>query len=284
MRSIRQPGPPAPQRFAMVEVGMKPIDETLPVGKPLLGALAALLKRHAVESACLQLTGGSLAPFAYVIPSLSPDADHAAYYSETFRPAGETRLDCAALTLGYRDGNPFFHCHAIWTEADGRRGCGHILPEGTGISAPIRVTGAGVIGARFEARPDEETGFTLFAPYATETAVLPGARAALALRLMPNQDLIEALEHATRKAGFARAIVHGGVASIIEARFCDGTRIENFATEMLVRSGTIDPAPDIPSELDIAIVDYKGVIAEGRLVPGDNPVLMTFEGLLEKVQ
>ena len=283
MRRIRQPGPPAPQRIVAVPAGMLPVDAMLPAGETLLEAVAALLENHGIESACLRLTGGGLSPFAYVIPSLSPDECHAAYYSETFRPVGETRLDCAALTLGYRDGKPFFHCHAIWTESDGRRGCGHILPDGTMISSPIHVTGAGMIGARFEARLDSETGFTLFAPHASGAAVPAGARKALALRLAPNQDLIETLEQAGREAGFARAIVHGGVASIIEARFADGSRIENFATEMLVRDGVIQCAPEtISSGLDVAIVDYKGNIAEGRLIRGDNPVLMTFEGLLEE--
>jgi len=33
--------------------------------------------------------------------------------------------------------------------------------------------------------------------------------------------------------------------------------------------------------LDIVLVDYTGVIAEGRLMRGDNPVLMTMELVLE---
>ena len=33
--------------------------------------------------------------------------------------------------------------------------------------------------------------------------------------------------------------------------------------------------------LDIALVDYLGGLAEGRLVRGDNPVLMTMELVLE---
>ena len=37
------------------------------------------------------LKGGALGPFAYVMPALSKDGDHAAFYSDTFRPAGITR-------------------------------------------------------------------------------------------------------------------------------------------------------------------------------------------------
>jgi len=42
-------------------------------------------------------------------------------------------------------------------------------------------------------------------------------------------------------------------------------------------SGTLE------AELDVALVDYAGGLAEGRLVRGDNPVLMTMELVVEAV-
>ncbi len=275
MRSIRQPGPPAAERAVVVKVGTRRFDRMLPAGVRLLDALAVLLDD--AGSACLTLTGGGFGPFGYVIPALSPDAARAAFYSETFRPDGESRLEIAALTLGWRGGSPFFHCHALWTEANGRRGCGHVLPDETFVSSPIRARGVTIEGARFEVTPDPETGFSLFIPKPTGTKPPAGARPGLAIRLCPDQDLIAALEQAGGQAGFARAVVQGGVASIIGARFADAPPIEGFATEMLVRRGEIGDA----SELDIAIVDLHGTIGQGRLVAGDNPVLMTFEGVLE---
>jgi hypothetical protein len=281
-RWVRQPGTLAEQRAASVPVGTRPIDMTLPAGMRLLDALAPLLTDGSAESACLTLQGGSFGPFAYVIPALPPDATHAAFYSDTFRPLGETRIEAAAVTLGWRDGEPFFHCHALWTEADGRPGCGHVIPDETMIRAPIHVRGAAIIGARFVVRPDPETGFSLFTPEPTATP-LRDARPGVAIRLAPNQDLTAALEDAGRAAGFRHATVQGGVASLIGARFLDAPPVDGFATEMLVRRGTIRCAPDAgpPSELDIALVDLHGTIGAGRLVAGDNPVLMTFEGLLE---
>lgn len=281
-RSIRQPGPPRAERVSLVSVGAVPVDTELPAGPILLDALAELVERGGFESACLTLSGGALGPFAYVIPSLSPDADHAAYYSDTVRPAGPSRLETGAVTVGFRDGKPFFHCHAIWTEPDGRRGCGHVMPDETAVAAPIRVRGAGIVGARFEVTPDPETGFGLFMPRPTGIVPPPGCRPAVALRLAPNQDLTDTLERVGAEAGFRRAVVNGGVASIIEARFVDAPPLEGFATELLVRSGTVRCAPDAgaPTALDVAIVDYLGTVREGRLMPGDNPVLMTFEGLL----
>ncbi len=281
-RFVRQPGPPAAARAVVVPAGAVPIETTLPAGTRLLDALAALLDTHRIESACLTLSGGALHPFAYVTPALPPDASHAAFYSDIHRPPGETRLDIAAVTLGWRDGRPFFHCHALWTEADGRRGCGHVLPDGTAIALQTHVRGAGIVGARFEVHPDAETGFSLFTPRATGTPP-PHARGAAAVRLAPNQDLTAALEQAGRSVGFRRAVVHGGVASLIGARFTDAPGIDGYATEVLVRRGAVrcTAGAGAATVLDIALVDLHGAIGTGCLAAGDNPVLMTFEGLLE---
>ena len=37
----------------------------------------------------------------------------------------------------------------------------------------------------------------------------------------------------------------------------------------------------LEAKLDVALVDYLGGLAEGRLTRGDNPVLMTMELVLE---
>lgn len=280
-RTIRQPGPPATERVTAVQAGAIAIEASLPAGTRLLDALAQLVAQHHAESACLHLSGGALFPFAYVIPGLSPDGSQAAFYSDTFRPPGHSVLEAGAVTVGWRDGKPFFHCHAIWTEADGKPGCGHVLPDDTIIAAPIQIHGSLIVGARFQVGPDPETGFSLFTPRPTGTPPPASATPAVALRLAPNQDLIQTLESAAASAGFTRAIVQGGVASTIEARFDNAPPLAGFATELLVRRGTIDGTPHGASELDIAIVDYLGNIATGRLTRGDNPVLMTFEGLLQ---
>lgn len=278
-RFIRQPGTPGPVRIAAVPAGAIPVEAELPAGGLLLDAIAELVARHGAESACLTLEGGGFGPFGYVIPALSPDASHAAFYSAPRHPPGITRLDVGAITFGWRDKKPFFHCHALWTEADGTLGCGHVLPEETVIAIPIRASGAALVGARFEARQDEETGFKLFSPVATGTA--PPARAipGVALRLAPNQDLVRTLEKAAAAARRGQAAVRGGVASTIGARFTDAPPIPGFATELLVTRGIVGDA----SALDIAIVDLDFHIGQGRVVAGDNPVLMTFEGFLEAI-
>jgi predicted DNA-binding protein with PD1-like motif len=281
-RSIRQPGPPSAARAVAVPVRARPVEAALPAGVPLLAALHALCAEAGGESACLALSGGALGPFGYVMPALSPDAAHAAFYSAAFRPAGAAALEAGSVTVGFRDGAPFFHAHAIWREADGARRGGHLLPEDTVIAAPITARGVVIEGARFEAVEDAETGFRLFEPVATQPVAAPDA---LALRLRPNQDLTAALEGLARGAGFARARLWGGVGSIIGARFADAPPVENFATEMFVTEGEVagTDAAQGPGALHAALVDLTGALAAGRLVAGDNPVLMTVEAVLVRV-
>ena len=198
------------------------------------------------------------------------------------------------MTLGQRDGVPFFHCHGLWTEADGRAGGGHIVPEETVVAEPFEVDAFGLDGALFTAEPDPETNFKLFGPIpsaaaaaktTTETTSKTTSRA-YALRLRPNQDFAGSLEAFCREQGIISAKLHGGVGSIIGARFADGRTVEPFATEMAVRSGMIasDASGTPKATLDVAVVDHLGGLAVGRLVRGDNPVLMTMELVLEVIE
>jgi predicted DNA-binding protein with PD1-like motif len=283
MRSIQQPGPPVPERIQWVEARGHAFTLTIEAGVPLLEAARHGFARHGFSGGVLNFGSGALGPFAYVMPALSKDGEHAAFYSDTFRPAGITRLSMGAMTLGQRDGAAFFHCHALWTEANGRKNGGHILPEETVVAEPFTVEAFGVDGAVFLAEPDPETNFKLFGPVPSAATGAQTTSRAFALRLRPNQDFAGALETFCRERGITRAKIHGGVGSTIGARFAGGRIVEPFATELAIRSGTIAPGADrAPSaELDIALVDYTGGLAEGRLIRGDNPVLMTMELVLE---
>jgi predicted DNA-binding protein with PD1-like motif len=270
------------ERIQWAEARGRAFKFTLEAGLPLLEAARRGFAAQGFAGGTLNITGGVLGPFAYVMPALSKTSEHAAFYSETFRPQGLTRLKLAAMTLGVRDGAPFFHCHGLWTEADGRANGGHMLPEETMVAEPFEVDAFGIDGAVFAAEPDPETNFRLFGPVASEArGAITNARA-FALRLRPNQDIATALEGFCRDRGIARAKIHGGVGSTIGARFTDGRTVERFATELAIASGIIAPgAGALEAELDIALVDHTGGLAEGRLVRGDNPVLMTMELVLE---
>jgi len=284
MRSIKQPGAPVAERIQWVEARGRAFTFTLEKGLPLLEAARRGFAAQGFAGGVLDIRGGALGPFAYVMPALSKTQDHAAFYSETYRPPGITRLSTATMTLGVRDGAPFFHCHALWMEEGGRAGGGHILPEETIVAAPFEVEAFGLDGAIFTAEPDVETGFKLFGPVTAAPSGATTDRRAFALRLRPNQDFAFCLEAFCRAQGISSARIRGGVGSTIGARFEDGVVVEPFATELTVTSGAIAPGADgLEAVLDVALVDYTGALAQGRLVRGDNPVLMTMELVLEVV-
>jgi predicted DNA-binding protein with PD1-like motif len=284
MRSIAQPGRPAPARIQWAEARGRAFSFTLQAGVPLLEAARRGFAAEGFAGGVLNIEGGALGPFAYVMPALSKTGENAAFYSDIFRPAGISRLRMGAMTLGQRDGAPFFHCHALWTEADGRAGGGHILPEDTMVAEAFEVAAFGLDGAVFTAEPDPETNFKLFGPVpSAATAAARTTSRAYALRLRPNQDFAGALETFCREQGIASARLHGGVGSTIGARFTDRRIVEPFATELAVRSGAIvfDASGTLEATLDVALVDYTGGLSVGRLLRGDNPVLMTMELVLE---
>src|SRR5450759_1059939 len=283
MRGIRQPGPPAPERIQWVEARGRAFSFTLQAGLPLLDAARRGFAAEGFAGGTLNIRGGALGPFAYVMPALSKTGENAAFYSETFRPAGVTRLTTGTMTLGQRDGAPFFHCHALWLEADGRAGGGHVLPEETMVAEPFEVDAFGLDGAVFMAEADPETNFKPFGPVASAASGAKAESRAFALRLRPNQDFAGALEAFCRERGIMSATIHGGVGSTIGARFVGGRVVEPFATELTVTSGVIAPGAGGAPEagLDAALVDYTGGLAEGPLMRGDNPVLMTMELVLE---
>jgi predicted DNA-binding protein with PD1-like motif len=285
MRQIRQPGPITPKRIQWVEARGRAFSFRMESGLALLDAARRGFAAEGFEGGVLSIRAGALGPFAYVMPALAKDNAHAAFYSDTYRPKGITRLKTGTMTLGMRDGAPFFHCHALWTEADGRPGGGHILPEETVVAETFDVDAFGLDGAMFAAEPDPETNFKLFGPVSRGMTNAQTSCRAFALRLRPNQDVADGLESFCRERGITRARLHGGVGSTIGARLADGRSVEPFATELTVTSGMLAPGAGggIEAQLDVALVDYTGGLAEGRLVRGDNPVLMTMELVLQDI-
>jgi hypothetical protein len=283
MRRIAQPNPGPAERIQWLETRGRRVEYRLPAGRCLLEAVAECFATSGFRSGVLNFEDGALGPLAYVIPARSKTGQNAAFYSERFLARGASRIRAGAVTFGTRQGAPFLHCHAVWTDADGHLRGGHILPEETVIAEAIRASGVGLVGTTFAAEPDLETNFTLFGPIAEPVASSPADQRFFALRLRPNQDLAHALESFCRQRGLAGAVLHGGVGSIIGARFTGGLRVDAFATEMAIRAGRIgrDLGGALAARVDAALVDLTGVVSEGCLVRGDNPILMTLEVVLE---
>ncbi|WP_336811100.1 PCC domain-containing protein [Bosea sp. MMO-172] len=281
MRRIQQPGTGTPERIQWVECSGRAFSLTLPAGVPLLEAVRSGFAAEGFASGAVKLDGLRLAPFAYVMPALSKTPEHAAFYSDTYRPEGGARIEVGAMTFGQRDGAPFFHAHALWVEGSAKRSGGHILPDETTIAETITVEAVGLDGAVFAAEPDSETHFKLFGPVPAASGGAGEGRF-FALRVKPNVDFCGALEAFCAEHGIREALIHGGVGSTIGARFVDGGAVENFATEVAITAGRIAPsAGGFEAAIDVALVDYSGALASGRLKRGDNPVLMTFELVLE---
>jgi predicted DNA-binding protein with PD1-like motif len=97
-------------------------------------------------------------------------------------------------------------------------------------------------------------------------------------RVKPNEDILLALETIARERNIRNATVHGTLGSLIGARFTNGGQVHDYATEVLVREGSIR---DGVAALDLLVVDMRGEVHEGWLRRGENPVCITFEIVLE---
>lgn len=269
MRTLPQPGPVQSRRADTARVTLEERRFALTPGRTLHDCLTEGMAGF--TGGTLEVTGGAFSPFRYVMPGPPDGPDHVAYFTAPRAPDGTTRLERANVTFGLADGAPALHCHAVWIEPDGQRRGGHILPKETTIAAPGAVRAWGFTGARIATGLDAETNFTLF------QLTGAGAGNAIAARLRPNQDITLAVEMLARDAGLRDATVHGSLGSLVGARFADGDVVEDYATEVLIRRGTIR---DGVAELDLAVVDMRGQVHEGVLARGQNAVLITFDLVL----
>ena len=282
MRSIQHFGPRDARRLQAVECRLDQATLTLPGDADLLGALADALARHDARSAVCTLRGGSFSQLGFVMPAPSRDTEHAVYYSERHLPAAPVTLEAGTLTVGLREGRPWFHCHGVWRDAGGRRLAGHVLPDQARIAEPIEASAWLLRGADYVVDRDAETRFDLFQPRARGGATGQGATA-FALQVRPNEDIALALEAQCAMRGIRHARVRGGVGSLVGAAFDDGRVVEPFITEVLIHEGRIAPDADgAPrAALDVSVVDHTGGLARGWLRRGANPVLVTFELVVE---
>jgi predicted DNA-binding protein with PD1-like motif len=237
-------------------------------------ALTGPLVEAGIQSGTLVFRNVALNPFRYVMPGPADDASHVAYFSAPCAPIGVSRIEQANATFGWADGKPFVHCHAAWTEPDGRRRGGHILPQETVIAEPAEAMAWGFEAIRIQAAADGETNFTLFQPSGPS---IPGAGGIVA-RVKPNEDIVSAIQAICRDNGVRDAAIRGSLGSLVGARFTDGRQVDDDATEVLVRQGWVrDGRP----ALELLVVDMQGAVHQGWLAHGENPVCITFDLVLE---
>ncbi len=276
MRRLRQPGPAPTERIESIAGHGRVLEFTLEPGLSLNDALTRPLIAAGASSGTLVFADAVLAPFSYMLPGPSTDATHAAFFSVPHSP-GEVRVQIANATVGRRDGAPFVHCHAAWVEPGGVRRGGHILPCETIVSTGAPVRAWALADIVITAEPDPETNFPLFRPIST--GATSSGTPMVAARIRPNEEIGAALKVLCRRHGFANAVVQGGVGSLVGARFADGRTVADYATEVLVRRGSTSADGD--AMLEMLVVDMQGTVHEGVLQPGENPVCITFELVIE---
>lgn len=262
MRILRQPGPEPRERAVVVPCRVDAVTVELEAGRSVEAAVAASGFRGYLDFA-----GVELEPLGFVIPALSQDDMHAAWYSQA-TAMERARIDRAGAIAGTRDGRPFVHCHGLWA---GRMG--HLLPADSEIVGTLTVAGWRMSGAVFEAVEDEETNFKLFSPRAE--GVVQSANG-LAVRLRPNQDVCLAVETICRTHAIDNARIFG-IGSTVGARFENGRGIDSPASELLIDKGRLINGV---CSLDISIVDIDGRLDHGVLKRGENGVCITFELLI----
>ncbi|MDH5858185.1 PCC domain-containing protein [Lampropedia aestuarii] len=289
MRSIHHFGTPELRRHNAVPCQLHYHADVLPTGLPLREAFARLCALRGASSAVARLEGGSFGPLAYVMPALSNKPEFAVFYSDRYEAVVPAQIESATVTIGLRDGQSWLHCHAVWIDAQGERKAGHVLPDDAWLSEAPQMHIWYLQGANFDVLPCTESRFSLFTPVPALAA--PAAASAvptstgLAVTIRPNEDVCEAIATICREHGIRRAVVRGGVGSLVGVSFADGREVEAFVTEVLIEQGTVDTS--LPGgtgvTLDVALVDYLHGIHSGRLKPGANPVLVTFEMVIERV-
>ncbi|MCC2653425.1 MAG: hypothetical protein K0Q60_3591 [Microvirga sp.] len=283
MRHIHHPGPVSPERTAEVAGMPVRLRFELEPGQSVDAAIAKGFAASGCIGGFVTLRGGQCEPFRFVMPAASPDAHHAAWYSDTFAPEGPVEITRACAIVGQRDGKPFVHCHGIWETTEGTR-MGHMLAPDTMVAVPMEVTGIGLRGATFQALPDPETDFTLFEPLrVAEDRQEPAGPRVLLAKVRPNEDISLAIEDICSSQGIGKANVYG-IGSLNGVRFTDGGRVEAYATEVLIHEGRVESAHCRPrASLQIDVVDMEGQVSSGELVHGNNPVCITFELVIEEV-
>ena len=215
---------------------------TLEAGLPLLEAARRGFAAQGFAGGTLNIGGGALGPFAYVMPALSRTGENAAFYSDTFRPAGVTRLKTGAMTLGRRDGAP----SSIVTRCGLRLMAAPVaatsFPRKRIVAEPFAAEAFGLDGAIFTAEPDAETNFKLFGPGQRRRAGAEATPAALSrcgcgrTRILPAR-----WKGSAPTRGIARASFTAASAAPSAPALTDGRRVEPFATELAVSSGMVEP-------------------------------------------
>lgn len=270
---LLHPGPANPIRRQVVRTSLSPVSGRLEPGETVIEGVTRVVSGAGCRGGVLFFEDGACDPFRYVLPALSRDPDHAAWYSETLAPHDGARFVNATATIGERNGAPFLHCHGLWDVREGALRMGHLLPYDSLVSTPVPVRGYGSSSASFVSSLDAETNFALFS---AEGRAGDGGDHVF-VRLRPEEDVCTAAEEICAGLGIERARIYG-LGSICAPVFSGGRMVNCSATEVVIQDGLLERGSlGVKAIIDTALVDMDGTVHYGRLRKGDNPVAVTFE-------
>lgn len=296
-RSLPHPGPRSTQRIRAFPTRTLSAIRTLRSGERLSDELLSVTSALGVEYSSIEILSGALAPLHYCFPA-EGDGQRAAWFSSE-HTTREARMIRGSATVGFRQGEPFTHSHLSWMdEQDAPRG-GHLWPDTIVGSPAPRVAILGLCDIGWESVDDSETKMPTFQPYSLgpeqtlletveDATPTEGGVTAVVARVLPDEDITEAVRTVAYNAGFARATVRVGLGSLIGACLFDHSRdivttVEGPATEVIHLGGIVDTRVGAEDNmLSCTLVDRQGEVHNGTLVPGENPVAVTFELTITK--
>jgi predicted DNA-binding protein with PD1-like motif len=133
-------------------------------GRRLLDTIDTAAKTAGVNSAQAEVLADTLDSVPYCLPAVCSEGRTAATFSERHTARGPVSIVGGGVTFGRRDGAPFMHCHLAWLDAVGALRAGHLWPETTIGSVPVRAVLYPLPGLHSVNADDTETGLPVFAP------------------------------------------------------------------------------------------------------------------------
>lgn len=285
---LNHPGPPLAQRRISVPTASRAVSVSLPAGPRLIDALDTALAGLGVTCAQVELLDGTLSRVSYCYPALVEDGSAAVGYSSTKEAVVPARLVAGSVTVGFRAGQRFIHCHAAWFDGHGTLRGGHLWPETSIGPGPVQAIIHALDSVETTSATDPESTLPVFTPRPRASHGLPLAdtRRAVMTRLAPGVDLTTAVADIMAEHGFAKATIGGTLGSLVGAvlrREGSVLVVDGPATEVTL-NGHFDATAGGEPVVSAIAIDRFGTVHTGLLIPGENLVAVTAELLVEEVR
>ena len=263
---LQHPGPRLMPRVQTVTTRSTAVHAELSPGVRLIDGLDEILASTDATCAQVEITGGIFDRISYCVPAECPDGSVVCTFSETREARTPAQLLVGSVTVGFRDGERFMHCHAVWLDAEGQiraATCGR-RPSWAGFrctrscipfpASPPSTRGTRRRACPFSRRTPPRSG-------SDESGPARGARVAMS-RVRPGEDITAAVRRVCVEQGFGMAVVRAGVGSLVGAclrRGHDVVNVDGPATELATIAGRVHG--DIADfELSAIVVDRHGEV------------------------